>query len=137
MNVAIPMKSVETNHSEQVDIEGSIREKVHRDSAAFRESHHDGELVADNLGALMGRVSESSAREIDRLIDELMELREKLRTDANRVQRDITAYAALSQSVMQLTKIIADGVTHVKEPDGTTPLQPDHKVRLGAAARDL
>jgi len=55
-----------------------------------------------------------STREIDHLIGELQTLRERLRADGSRVERDIVEYAALSQSVIQLTKIIADGVTHVK-----------------------
>ena len=38
--------------------------------------------------------------------------------DGHRVQRDIVEYASLSQSVIQLTKIVSEGMTHVKKvPD--------------------
>jgi hypothetical protein len=41
-------------------------------------------------------------------------LREKLLADGNRVERDIVEYAALSQSVIEMTKIISESMTQVK-----------------------
>ena len=58
---------------------------------------------------------EFSTSEIDNLIDELRTLREKLLADGNRVERDIVEYAALSQSVIQMTKIITESMTQVKK----------------------
>jgi chemotaxis protein histidine kinase CheA len=102
----------------EAEFEGNIRELVRRDSTAIRQGQGDSELAANNLSNLLRRVSAHSAREIDNLIGELQTLRERLRSDGSRVERDIVEYAALSQSVIQLTKIIADGVTHVKKvPD--------------------
>ncbi len=75
-------------------------------------------MIANNVGSLLRRVTGTSTREIDNLINELQNLRDKLRTDGNRVQRDIVEYAALSQSVMQLTKIISESLMQVKKlPD--------------------
>lgn len=100
------------------EIEGNIRELVRRDSPALRQGGTEGEAAANNLSTLLRRVSANSTREIDNLITELRTLREKLQADGSRVERDIVEYAALSQSVVQLTKIIAEGVTHVKKvPD--------------------
>lgn len=100
------------------EVESNIRELVRRDSTALRQAETDSELAANNLGSLLRRVSAQSTREIDLLIGELRTLREKLATDGSRVEREIVDYAALSQSVIQLTKIIADGVTQVKKvPD--------------------
>ena len=48
--------------------------------------------------------------EIDNLISELQTLRRKLQTDGDRIQREITEYAELSQQVMRLTTIISDSV---------------------------
>lgn len=98
----------------EVEVEGNIRELVRRDSNTLRQAHSDGELESNNLSNLLRRVSAQSTREIDHLIGELQRLRERLRADGSRVERDIVEYAALSQSVIQLTRIIADGVTHVK-----------------------
>jgi hypothetical protein len=49
-------------------------------------------------------------REIDGLIGQLEMVREKLQTDANRIQRDIVEYAELSMHVMQLTPLISNAV---------------------------
>ena len=119
MNFAKPLESAEIDRSADVEVEGNIRELVRRDST-IRQTESDGEVAANNLNGLLRRVSANSTREIDNLINELRTLREKLQADGNRVQRDITEYAALSQSVIQLTKIISDGVTHVKKlPEAT------------------
>jgi hypothetical protein len=118
MNVGGPVMSVVkpagSIKADMADGEGNIREL--RDAAAFRPSeHNDGEMTANNLSTLLGRVSGTSTREIDNLIGDLQTLRKKLQTDSNRLQRDIADYASLSQSVMQLTKIVSDSVK--KLPD--------------------
>jgi hypothetical protein len=101
-----------------VEVESNIRELVRRDATALRQAESDSELAANNLSTLLRRVSAHSTREIDLLIAELRTLRDKLHSDGNRVEREIVDYAALSQSVIQLTKIIADGVTQIKKvPD--------------------
>jgi len=136
MNIARPFKSVEASKTEDVDVEDKIRDMVRRDSAALREIETDAVKAAHDLGSLMGRVSGSSTREIDNLIDELKALRDKLHIDGTRVQREISDYAALTQSVMQLTKIISDGVTHVKSPDLAYSHPSEHRSPVAAGARD-
>jgi hypothetical protein len=101
-----------------VEVESNIRELVRRDATTLRQAESDSELAANNLSTLLRRVSAHSTREIDLLISELRTLRDKLHADGNRVEREIVEYAALSQSVIQLTKIIADGVMQIKKvPD--------------------
>src|SRR6185312_6175501 len=114
-----PLESSVLDKSAETEVEGNIRELVRRDSAALRQSGDaDSETIASNVGSLLRRVSGTSTREIDNLINELQNLREKLRNDGTRVQRDIVEYAALSQSVMQLTKIISESLMQVKKlPD--------------------
>jgi len=96
--------------STETEVEGNIRELVRRDSSAFRHPENESEVSASNLNILLGRVSGTSMREIDDLIDGLQTLREKLQADGIRVQRDIVEYAELNQSVIQLTKIISESV---------------------------
>jgi hypothetical protein len=80
-------------------------------AAAFRQAESsDGDLSAENLLTLQRQVSNTSIGEIDNLISDLQTLRRKLQTDGDRIQRDITKYAELSQQVMQLTEIISDSV---------------------------
>jgi hypothetical protein len=100
------------------EIEGSIRELVRRESGAIRQSEDTSEQATSDLSSLVHRVSGESTREVDHLIDGLNHLRQKLDDDGRRVQREIMEYASLSQSVIQLTKIVSEGMTHVKkEPD--------------------
>jgi hypothetical protein len=96
------------------EIEGSIRELVRRESSAIRQPGDISEQATNDLSSLVHRVSDESTREIDYLVDGLKGLRKKLDEDGRRVQREIADYASLSQSVIQLTKIVSEGMTHVK-----------------------
>jgi hypothetical protein len=96
------------------EIEGSIRELVRRESSVIRQSGDISEQATNDLSSLVHRVSDESTREIDYLVDGLQGLRKKLDEDRRRVQREIADYASLSQSVIQLTKIVSEGMTHVK-----------------------
>ena len=71
-------------------------------------------LASNNVDALMRRMSLSSTREIDSLIGELKVLRAKVSSDGSRVEHAVRQYTELNQSVVQLTKIISDGLTHLK-----------------------
>jgi len=89
-------------------------------SVVFRQGDNsNGDATANNLGALLRRVSGNSTREIDTLIGDLRDLREKLRSDGERIHRDIVDYAALSQQVMQLSKIISESVKRLPDAPGT------------------
>jgi hypothetical protein len=70
----------------------------------------DGQMSGENLSDLLGRVSKTSTVEVDNLIGEFEELRRRLQTDGDRIEREIEEYNALSQQVMQLTKIISNSV---------------------------
>jgi len=72
------------------------------------------EDTGEKASTLVLRVSAESTREIDRLIDGLKNLRERLKNEGSRLQRDIVEYVSLSQSAVQLTKIVTDSMTHVK-----------------------
>ena len=91
---------------------GGPNYKLPRDRAAESDN---GETPAENLGDLLGRVSKNSTGEINSLIGEFERLKGKLQTDGERIQHEIEEYNALSQQVMQLTKIISESVK--KLPD--------------------
>jgi hypothetical protein len=113
-------ETAEPNKPAEAETEGKIRELGRRDSPNLRRVGGDGEVAASDLSGLLRRLSANSTREIDNLISELQTLRDRLHADSNRLEREIVEYAGLSQSVIQLTKIIADGVTHMKKvPDAT------------------
>ena len=122
------------------ELEGSIRELVRRESSAIRQAGDNSEQAARELASLVQRISGGSTREVDHLINGLTNLRRKLDDEAMRIRSDIIEFASLSQSVMQLTKIVSDGVTQVaKVPDApghrhklpevsdTAPVVPEHQ----------
>ena len=126
--------------SNKPELEGSIRELVRRESSAIRQAGDNSEQAARELASLVQRISGGSTREVDHLINGLTNLRQKLDDEAMRIRSDIIEFASLSQSVMQLTKIVSDGVTQVaKVPDApgiasespdvsdTAPVVPEHQ----------
>jgi len=101
--------------SAEADLEGNIHELVRRDSSAGRQTDGESEAATRNLADLLRRVSANSTGEIDALISELRLLREKLVADSQRLERDVVDYASLSQSVIEMTKIITDSMVQVKK----------------------
>jgi methyl-accepting chemotaxis protein len=71
-------------------------------------------MPTENLTDLLSRVTNNSTGEIDSLVGDFERLRGKLRTDGERIQREIEEYKALSQRVMQLTKVISESVEKVR-----------------------
>ena len=109
-------KSLGPVKNDKAEVNGSGHIRDLRDQAVFHQAGNGGEITPNSLSALLERVSGTTSREIDDLIDELQLLRRKLQTDGNRLQREITEFAALSQSVMQLTKIVSDSVKKLPDP---------------------
>jgi hypothetical protein len=99
-----------TNKSLEMDIERNVHE-LPRDGDTFRRSENgNDEMSANGADTLLGRVSESSRREIEKLIDQLQTFHNKLQADRSRIHRDIVEYTSLSQQVTQVTAIISDSV---------------------------
>jgi ABC-type transporter Mla subunit MlaD len=95
------------------ELEGNIRELVRRQSSAVRQANNNSEEAVRELASLVNRVSGDATREVDHLIGGLSHLRQKLDDEAGRIHRDIVEFASLSQSIMQLTNIVSDGMAHV------------------------
>jgi hypothetical protein len=114
-------KASERTESEQAAVtafEGEIREFVRRDVAYLRRQRNDveqpSEPVTDNLNVLIRRVSGASMDEIDRVILELQGVREMLRSEGERVSREIAGYASLSHAAITAMKVIGDSLTQWK-----------------------
>jgi hypothetical protein len=101
---------------EQIEqkLEVEICEAARVDAGHVDNLDNDVKLASNNIDALMRRMSLSSTREIDSLIAELKVLRAKVASDGGRVEHAVREYPELNQSVIQLTKIISDGLTHLK-----------------------
>ena len=95
------------------EVEGNIRDLVRRQRSAVRQPNNNSEDAARELASLVNRVSGDATREVDHLIGGLSHVRQKLDDEAARIHHDIVEFASLSQSVMQLTNIVSDGMSHV------------------------
>jgi hypothetical protein len=71
--------------------------------------------TGSDYSSLVSGISARSIDEIDHLIDGPQGLREKLNNDSDHLHRAITQHAAFSQSVVELTKIVSDGMTSVSK----------------------
>jgi hypothetical protein len=126
-----------TNRPEQIDetpevdndlaavseVEAGIRDFVRNDIAYLRRPavaaeaaplDANAEATVNNVNSLIQRVAGTSLAEIEKLISELESLRDLLHAEGQRVQREISGYAQLSQAAMKSTRMIADNVTQWK-----------------------
>lgn len=105
-------KPVDNASAAAAEFEGEIREFIRRDVAPWRKRPSDPavDAPADNVNHLVQRVAGASMSEIDNVIIELQNVREVLRKEGERVQREISGYANLSQAAMSSMKIIAESM---------------------------
>ena len=95
-------------------LEGEIREFVRRDGTLLHRQRSDAEPAndpaAENLNELIRRVASASIKEIDQVILELQSVRDMLRSEGERVSREITSYANLSQHLTTGMKVVAENL---------------------------
>ena len=75
----------------------------------------NAEATVSSVNSLIQRVAGTSLAEIERLITELEGLRDLLHAEGQRVQREISGYAQLSQAAMKSTRIISENVAQWKK----------------------
>jgi len=68
------------------------------------------EPTANEIGPLLGRAAGESVQRIDDLIDGLQSMRERLNREAARVHHEMIAYTRFSQSTLDSTKVISEGL---------------------------
>ena len=106
------------------EVEAGIRDFVRNDIAYLRRPASSGasdtpvdstaETTVTSLNSLIQRVAGTSLAEIENLIGELESLRDLLHAEGQRVQREISGYAQLSQAAMKSTRMISDNVAQWK-----------------------
>jgi hypothetical protein len=87
----------------ETDMRGGLRTTKPRLSDVTRE-------IGNDYSGLVSGISVRSIQEIDNLIKNLQALRHKLDSDGDRLHRQIAQHATFSQSVIELTKIVSDGM---------------------------
>jgi hypothetical protein len=122
------VESIETeadgNLAAVSEVEAGIRDFVRNDVAYLRRPPMQAgselaldptaEATVNNVNSLIQRVAGTSLAEIENLVSELEGLRDLLHTEGQRVQREISGYAQLSQAAMKSTRMIADNVSQWK-----------------------
>jgi hypothetical protein len=129
MNVSRPEKMESTEADNDLaavsEVEAGIRDFVRNDIAYLRRPapgmggadpavDPGAEATVNNVNSLIQRVAGTSLAEIENLISELESLRDLLHAEGQRVQREISGYAQLSQAAMKSTRMIADNVAQWK-----------------------
>jgi hypothetical protein len=118
-----PTSEVDNDLAAVTEVEAGIREFVRNDIAYLRRPavaaeaaplDANAEATVNNVNSLIQRVAGTSLAEIEKLISELESLRDLLHAEGQRVQREISGYAQLSQAAMKSTRMIADNVTQWK-----------------------
>ena len=119
-----PTEEVDSNLAAVSEVEAGIRDFVRNDIAYLRRPavaspeaaplDATAEATVNNVNSLIQRVAGTSLAEIEKLISELESLRDLLHAEGQRVQREISGYAQLSQAAMKSTRMIADNVTQWK-----------------------
>jgi hypothetical protein len=94
----------------EVDKRDILRAKKTRPDTS-RENGRD-------YSSLVSGISVLSIHEIDHLIEGLQGLRQKMNSDGAHLHRDIVQHATFSQSVIELTKIVSDGMASVDKSNG-------------------
>ena len=111
-------EEVDSNLAAVTEVENGIRDFVRNDVAYLRRPGdgpiENAESTVNNLNSLIQRVAGTSLSEITNLISELESLREWLHAEGQRVQREISGYAHLSQATIKSTRMIAENVAQWK-----------------------
>ena len=117
MNAITPVKAGQEAQASAMQIEGELGELIRRDVAPLRKPQPvapHADAAVGQVNSVIDRVSSASVKEIEKLIAELENLRDFVQTEGQRVQREISGYAQMSQSAMSSTKIMAESVAKWK-----------------------
>jgi hypothetical protein len=109
-----PPQADEASQGEASD--RSVQEFPRRDAAFYRKRPPEPapENIVGHASSIMQRVAVTSVAEIDSLIGELERLRDFVRQESVRIQREIEGYARLSEEATKSTRIIAESVAQWK-----------------------
>jgi hypothetical protein len=101
----------QVNEPASGEFEGEIREFVRKDVAPWRKRPETpADVPAENVSMLVQRVAGASLGEIDHVMEELRTMREFLRSEGDRVQREIAGYATVSQAAAASMKVISESM---------------------------
>ena len=125
MNSITPGQLADEDLPSAAGFEGEIREFVRKDVAPWRRRQEPAsEAPGESISMLVQRVAGASMSEIDNVVEELRGMREFLRSEGERVQREIAGYATVSQTAAASMKVIAESMAQWRSGSGATTTPP-------------
>lgn len=103
------------------EFEGELQDVVRKNVTYWRKPADGGAEGAEGVNAVIQRVAGASLDEIDHVIGKLETMRETLRREGERVQREIAGYADLSHSAMASMKVISESLGRWERPANSLP----------------
>jgi hypothetical protein len=111
-------KLIDVDQAAANPFEGETREFVRRDVSVLHRQRSEvdaaNDPAADSLNTLVRRIAGASMEEIERVILELQGVRDTLRSEGERVSREISGYANLSHASITAMKVIGDNLKQWK-----------------------
>ena len=105
MNAPAPKEVTEKSISAKSAVESEVRDLVEVErTKPVQAAHNKTEMDAERIRSSIARLTSNSTNELEKLISELEELREFLKSETGRVQGDIA-------SVLDGIKIIVEAIT--------------------------
>ena len=121
-----PEKLIDVDQAAANAFEGETRE-FQRDVLVLHRKRSEvdaaNDPAADSLNTLVRRIAGASMEEIERVILELQGVRDTLRSEGERVSREISGYANLSHASITAMKVIGDNLKQWKDRPGA-PRRP-------------
>jgi hypothetical protein len=93
------------------DVENGMRDFIRRDIASNRRPRPAADQsTPDGINSAVQGISNAAIAEVERVMNELTQVRDMLRNEGERVQREISHYHALNEAAMTSMKIIGDSL---------------------------
>jgi hypothetical protein len=93
---------------------GGNRDVAKREESTTHQRAETIDVNAERLNSLITRVAGTSEKEIDNLIAELQAIRNLLKAEGERVQRELTAYARAAQAALSSVELISEALVPEK-----------------------
>ena len=96
-------------------IEDALRESVRQNAGHIRDEPENNSQFVMDVNSLVQRVAGVSLDQLDDVIVDLRQLRDFLRSEGERIEREISGYLQLHEIAIGSTKCIVDNLGQWKE----------------------
>lgn len=136
MNAPTSIATVDKPVPMTLAVPTEARHSVEKGSSPSQHSKIDVDTDAEQMRSMLFRMTSNSVDELEGLVSELQEVRDFLKVEGERVQREITNYAQLNQSALAAIKIIAGTIGPWKSTknSGAGPLLGGHEMEKLSAS---